>query len=669
MGHSMKSKVAYLIGLVCLLLPWQAGARDSVLGLDGSGGLKGYSIPARTVILTFDDGPSPYTSSILEILKQENIKATFFIIGTQAIKHPLLKQIYEAGHEIGNHTLTHPRISNLSWRVTQLQLNLNRLVIESQLGHSTRLFRPPFLDLENAITDTERYQIATRIVQAGYLIVDKDLDSSDWRRPGVGRIIANAKAVESDAGVIILLHDGGGDRSETVQALPQIIDYYRGQGYRFATVSEALDISRDQIMPKLALSDKALAWLTWILVMSWMSLGTAWYSVVILSLLAIFGRALFVIGASLIQARRKVLVPGKILPCTVIVPAFNEAKVIQSSIASLLKSDHPNFTVIVIDDGSNDETYNLAKSISDPRLTVVRKENGGKASALNVGIRLASAEIVVAVDADTVFEPQTLRLLCRHFTNPRVGAVSGNVQIANRYTLLTRLQSLEYVVGFNLDRRMTDLFDCITVVPGAIGAFRKSVIARLGGFSHETVAEDTDLTISIKEAGHTIVYDDQARAYTEAPATIRSLLKQRFRWTFGTMQSVWKHRRSFLNPRQGTLGLIGLPYLVFYQIVFPLMGPFFDVSLIIGLLTQSTQQYQLIFTSFLLYTALDVFISAVALRLDRKSLRQLWIILPQRLLYRQLMYYVIVRSAVHVLQGHLVGWSKLEREGTYLARV
>jgi cellulose synthase/poly-beta-1,6-N-acetylglucosamine synthase-like glycosyltransferase len=246
-----------------------------------------------------------------------------------------------------------------------------------------------------------------------------------------------------------------------------------------------------------------------------------------------------------------------------------------------------------------------------------------------------------------------------------VGAVSGNTRIANRHTLLTKLQSLEYVVGFNLERRMGDLFDCITVVPGAIGAFRKSVLHSVGGFTYDTLAEDTDLTLSIKEQGHRIVYDASAIAYTEAPATVRDLLKQRFRWTFGTMQAVWKHRRTILNPKYGTVGMIGLPYLLFYQILFPLVGPLFDAAVLVGLLRH---EYHLMFLSFLIYTAADVIMSGTALLLDGEKLRQLWLIIPQRILYRQLMYYVIVKSLINVLQGKLVGWGTLKREGKHLAQ-
>jgi cellulose synthase/poly-beta-1,6-N-acetylglucosamine synthase-like glycosyltransferase len=349
----------------------------------------------------------------------------------------------------------------------------------------------------------------------------------------------------------------------------------------------------------------------------------------------------------------------------VIVPAYNESAVIQSCLKSILASNYGRFEVVVVDDGSKDNTAELASALNDSRLRVIRKPNGGKASALNHGIELAHANFVIAIDADTVFQADTLTKLMRHFQNPKIGAVSGNTRIANRHKLITKLQSLEYVVGFNLDRRMGDLFDCITVVPGAIGAFRKSALQKVGGFNYDTLAEDTDLTLSIKEAGYRIVYDAAAVAFTEAPSTMKDLLKQRFRWTFGTMQAVWKHRRALFNPRHKTLGMIGLPYLLFYQILLPLVSPLFDAAVIIGLINH---QYQHMIISFAIYTAADAIMSGIALKLDGDKLLQLWLIIPQRILYRQLMYYVIVKSVINVFRGNLVGWGSLKREGKHLAR-
>lgn len=657
-----KSRIlAYVPWVASLLLPAVVLA-GSIFVTDSSNALTQLPLPSKTVVLTFDDGPSNYTPQIIAILRAKGVHATFFTIGKQALSHKLLKTIYDEGNEIGNHTYSHPDLSKLpDWRV-KLELNLDRLIIESQIHHSTRLFRPPFLGSDSLAPQSK--SLIEKVDQYGYLTAGEDTDTEDWRRPGVSQIIDNA-TISSNGG-IILMHDGGGDRSQTVQALPPIIDYYQNRGYTFTTISGALGLSRDQLMPKFSIGDAILSTLAAGVFGAYALISHALFWVILVLIIASFGRMVLVILAALIQSRRKFPpAPEKAVPTGIVVPAYNEAAVIQSCLKSILTSDYRVFEVIVVDDGSKDNTFELARSITDARLKVVRKSNGGKASALNYGIGLARANFVIAIDADTVFRPDTLRQLMRHFQDAKVGAVSGNTRIANRHKLITKLQSLEYVVGFNLDRRMGDLFDCITVVPGAIGAFRKSALLKVGGFSYDTLAEDTDLTLAIKEAGYRIIYDATAVAYTEAPSTVNDLLKQRFRWTFGTMQAVWKHRRSMLNPRYGTLGMIGLPYLVFYQILFPLLSPLFDMAVFIGLLNH---RYHFILLSFAIYTLADVLMSGIALKLDGEELRQLWLIVPQRISYRQLMYYVIVKSVINVLKGNLVGWGTLKREGKHLAK-
>ncbi len=648
-----------IVGL--LLAPVTAYAQNIYLK-DSSNQLVQPALPPKTVVLTFDDGPSKYTTQILSILRQKQVKATFFVVGNQAVERPLLKQMYDEGHEIGNHTYGHPDLSKLpAWRM-RLELNLTRFIIASQINHTSRLFRPPFIG-SDSLAAPAGSPVITQAADLGYITVGETIDSRDWERPGVAQITRNATTSE---GGIILFHEGGGDRTQTVQALPGIIDYYQTQGYKFITVSEALGLAPETVMPPLSTADKFLATLTTVTLgtAAWIGNGLRWF--ILILIIASFARFIIVTTAALVQSRRKFRYQSTAPPsCSVLVPAYNEGAVIVSCLKSILASHYPNFEVLVIDDGSSDNTFELASQIADNRLRILKKANGGKASALNYGIAHASTNYLIAIDADTVFKPDTISKLMRHFSNPKVGAVSGNTKIINRHKLITKLQSLEYIVGFNLDRRMGDLFDCITVVPGAIGAFRRAAIERAGGFTFDTLAEDTDLTLAIKELGYKIVYDAQAIALTEAPSTVRDLLKQRFRWTFGTMQAVWKHKRSFLNPKRGTLGMIGLPYLLFFQIIFPLFSPFFDLAMIVALFMH---QYQLILVSFIIYTLADIITAAIALLLDKEKLRNLWIIFPQRILYRQLMYYVIFKSFINVLRGRLVHWGKLKREGTHLAR-
>ncbi|GAC1392762.1 MAG: hypothetical protein NVSMB46_09480 [Candidatus Saccharimonadales bacterium] len=621
------------------------------------------NVPEKTVALTFDDGPSPYSLQILNVLQSENIHATFFVVGNQINSYPhIVQNIYQQGSDIGNHTFTHPNLESLpNWQVRE-ELNLNQLLISHNTGHETRIMRPPFLGSDTLNASSQK--LINNIVRDGYIVVGEDVDTNDWKKPGINQIIADATTGQ---GGILLLHDGGGDRSQTVSALPSIIHYYKSHGYHFVTMSEYLGFSRSEIMPASYFPETTLAQLASFLFSALhLIISIAKFTVLIL-IIAGFGRLLLVISAAFIQSRRRITAPLNVhLGVSIIVPAYNEAAVIMHCLQSILKSHYTNFEILVVDDGSSDSTVATALQLTDPRIKIFTKENGGKASALNFGISLATHDFVIAVDADTVFQVNTLAFLMRHFTDNKVGAVSGNTKIANRHRLITKLQSLEYIVGFNLDRRMGDLFDCITVVPGAIGAFRKSVIEKIGGFASDTLAEDTDVTLSIKELGHTIIYDADAIAHTEAPSTIKDLLKQRFRWTFGTMQAVWKHKRSFLNPQKGTLGLIGLPYLVLYQIVFPIISPIFDLALIIGLFAH---RYELIIVSLLVYTTADIMSCAFALWLDRESFSLLWLLIPQRLIYRQLMYYVLFKSLYYVLKGRLVGWGTLKREGAHLAKI
>lgn len=649
-----------VIGVFLIVLPVGVHA-ESIYLRDKTGALIQPALPSKTVVLTFDDGPSNYTTEILDTLKKKHVKATFFVVGSQAAKYPILDRMYDQGHEIGNHTYNHVNLSKVpAWRM-RFELNVTRIIIASQINHSTRLFRPPYLG-SDALDPTAKTVIGSA-ADLGYVTVGENIDAEDWRRPGISRLINNAT---NASGGVILLHDGGGDRSQTVKALPDIIDYYQKRGFKFDTVSEALGLPRHEIMPVLSPTDNLLAVIARgvLAIAAWIGSGLRWF--ILILIIASFTRFLIVTAAAVIQSRRKL--PAIVVEsraCSILIPAYNESAVIQSCLKSVLASHYTHFEVLVIDDGSKDNTFELANQTSDPRLQVLRKDNGGKASALNFGIARSKASFIIAIDADTVFQHDTVANLMRHFTNRKVGAVSGNTKIVNRHKLITKLQSLEYIVGFNLDRRMGDLFDCITVVPGAVGAFRRSALEKIGGFTFDTLAEDTDLTLSIKELGYKIVYDAEAIALTEAPATVRDLLQQRFRWTFGTMQSVWKHKRSFFSPKMGSLGMIGLPYLLFFQIIFPLFSPLFDLALVIGLLRH---QYHLMLISFAVYTAADIITSAIALCLDNEKLRNLWILIPQRLLYRQLMYYVIARSFMNVLRGRLVHWGKLKRTGTDLAK-
>jgi cellulose synthase/poly-beta-1,6-N-acetylglucosamine synthase-like glycosyltransferase len=316
-----------------------------------------------------------------------------------------------------------------------------------------------------------------------------------------------------------------------------------------------------------------------------------------------------------------------------------------------------------VDDGSKDGTLNLLRTTfsTEPRVRIFTQPNQGKSGALNHGIRESHNGILVALDADTIFRKGTIAYLVRHFCDPKVGAVSGNARVGNRRNLITRFQSLEYIMGFNLDRRALDLLNAITVVPGAVGAWRKDLVEECGGFGDDTLAEDTDLTLTIRRLGYQIRYEENAIAYTEAPDTTRALAKQRFRWAFGTLQAAWKHRDATFNPQYGWLGFVALPSIWIFQVLLAALSPIAEVSMIIALFSGNWRIVLLYY--FGLYV-LELLTAILAYGLEGARALDLTLLLIQRIYYRQLMYYVLGKSILYALRGRLVGWGKLERKAT-----
>lgn len=647
------------------------------------------------IALTFDDGPDPaYTPAILDVLKRENVTATFFVIGKNGDEHPdLLRRIVNEGHEVGNHTFTHPNLGEIPGRLTALELNATQRLIESITGRSTVLFRPPYFgDAEADKPDEVEPAIVAR--NLGYVMVGLRIDPGDWQ-PDVtsDQIVKRTidKAMDSNPetrGQIVLLHDSGGDRRATVEALPRLIHDLRNRGFKFVLVSDLGGWSRDQVMPPLPASENfytrtdAFAFLlfstgAWLLQWAFL-IGIA----LGLTRLTLIGALAF---AHWLRSRRREHEPAEVgfEPfISVIVPAYNEERVIESTIGSLLKSDYEKFEIIVVDDGSSDRTSEIvrARFAGHPLVRLFTVANAGKAAALNLALRKAKGNIVVALDADTQFSPQTIRMLARRFVDPRMGAMAGNAKVGNRINIVTRWQALEYITSQNMDRRAFAGLNCITVVPGAVGAWRRELIERCGGFSAETLAEDQDLTLKIRRLGYRIGYEERAIGWTEAPDNLRTLARQRFRWAYGTLQCLWKHRDALFRPRYGALGFVALPNVWIFQILFPLISPIMDLLLIYTLISSAayrleqpgeysfTNVRQVVFY-YALFLAVDWCTAAFAFLLERKERwRLLWWLFLQRLCYRQVMYYVMLKSVATAIGGSLVGWGKLERKATVEAQ-
>jgi cellulose synthase/poly-beta-1,6-N-acetylglucosamine synthase-like glycosyltransferase len=366
-------------------------------------------------------------------------------------------------------------------------------------------------------------------------------------------------------------------------------------------------------------------------------------------------------------------------PVSVVIPAYNEEKVISRTIDSLLAQQYGGeLEIIVVDDGSRDGTYQQARAThgEHPRVRVFTKPNGGKASALNLGIAHALHEIVIALDADTLFARDTVAELVQPLMDQRVAAVAGNAKVGNRINIVTRWQALEYVTSQNLDRRAFSLLDCITVVPGAVGAWRRQVVQEVGGFKEDTLAEDQDLTLAVRRAGYSVAYADGAVALTEAPDTLRALARQRFRWSFGTLQCAWKHRGALFRSRYGTLGWIALPNVWLFQLLLPALSPIADLMFVFSLLsvwatrtshgaTYALVNLEQVMTYYAVFLLVDWAAAMIAFVMERGEDKSLtWLIFIQRFAYRQVMYWVVVKSFAAAVRGHVVGWGKLERKAT-----
>lgn len=639
------------------------------------------------VALTFDDGPDPvWTPKILDVLKREHVPATFFIIGENALtNHGLLTRLIREGHEVGNHTYTHPNLGMATEEETTLEVNATQRLFQAFTGRSLRLFRAPYFgDAEP--TTTDEIVPAYTAQQLGYLSIGLHVDPGDWKRPGVDAIVKRTvDQVEASnderSGQIVLLHDAGGDRAQTVAALPRIIQALRAKGYRFVTVSTLAGLTHEQVMPEISRSDRLAATvdlgLFTALAFGVTALGWLFAAAISIGI----GRAIILSGLALWQARRESrqvfppIEPDRFV--SVLIPAFNEARVIEQSVRRVLASRDVRLEVIVVDDGSTDGTSDVVRKhfSHEPNVTLLTLENGGKARALNQGLRHATGDIVIALDADTQFEPQTIARLARWFSDPNIGGVAGNAKVGNRVNLVTRWQALEYITAQNLERRALARLNAMTVVPGAVGAWRASTLREMGGYPSDTLAEDQDLTIAIQRAGWKVHYDQYAVAWTEAPETLAALSKQRFRWAYGTLQCLWKHK---IILRAGTprgLARIGLPQAMLFQILFAMISPVIDLALLASVFdtwvevqqhgwAQTEPTLWKMLTYWLIFSAIDLLAGVIAFALERRERwRLLWLMLPQRFVYRQVMYYVVIKAAAQAVRGLWIGWGKLERSG------
>ncbi|MFE5035518.1 bifunctional polysaccharide deacetylase/glycosyltransferase family 2 protein [Streptomyces sp. NPDC056683] len=682
------------------------------------------SVASKTLALTFDDGPNPtYTPQVLKILKQYDVPATFFLVGSMVSRYPgIVKTMVQQGNEVGIHTFTHVDLSYQSDARINREMQQTQLALAGAAGITTTLFRAPYSSETDAI-DNYSWPVYKKLGDEGYTSVFVDTDSDDWKKPGVSKIVKWATP-SGTKGAAVLFHDAGGERSQTIKALPQYIKEMKAKGYTFTTVSGVIEkrnaASRQAAATSSATNGRSQtttglteAGVTGTVPNGGTGTGTGtgagaggaavsrlqaahrtatgmtlyegkalivavaiaeWALPVLSSLLFVVGVAVMGrFGMMLLIARRHYRQRNKrrfswgptvTRPVSVIVPAYNEKECIANTLESLAQSTHP-IEVIVVDDGSTDGTSEIARAAADklgmPNVRVIRQENAGKPAALNNGVRNASYDIVVMMDGDTVFEPDTVRHLVQPFADSEVGAVAGNAKVGNRNTVIGAWQHIEYVMGFNLDRRMYDLLRCMPTIPGAIGAFRREAVLGVGGMSEDTLAEDTDITIAMHRAGWRVVYQEHAKAWTEAPGSLKQLWSQRYRWSYGTMQALWKHRKSLTDKgASGRFGRVGMPLVVLFQIVTPVFAPLIDVFTVYSMIFVD---FEAALLAWLAVLGIQLACAAYAFRLDKERCRYLAMMPLQQLAYRQMMYLVLIHSCITALTGGRLRWQKLKRTG------
>src|SRR5215475_6901670 len=416
------------------------------------------------VAITFDDGPDPrWTPKILDILKAANVKATFFVVGVNAERYPaLVRRIVDEGHEIGNHTYYHPNLA-LCWpEHIRLELNATQLLLETITGRATTLFRPPYA-ADTGPTGLSELMPLKIAEDLNYLVVLEDIDPQDWAKPGVDIILRRIKQQRHD-GSVILLHDAGGDRSQTVEALPQILDWLHARGDTVVPLSTLLGTTRDAVMPPVQANGQSLTRIV-------SSTGFRIYHSI-----EQFLWAFMIVATALVVVRTLIVIwlaarfrrpPGRNFaePVSVVIAAYNEEKLIAETLRTLLATDYKGeIELVVVDDGSTDQTAAEIERIAqkEPRIRLLQQENHGKARALQRGLALARNGIMVFLDADTQCQRDTLPHLVDPLADERIGAVSGHAKVGNLGTFIARCQALEYTCGFNLDRRAYNRWKCIT---------------------------------------------------------------------------------------------------------------------------------------------------------------------------------------------------------------
>lgn len=626
-------------------------------------------LPDKQLALTFDDGPDiTWTPKILDLLGQYHIQATFCLIGTQVAKYPdIAARVVREGHLLCNHTMTHTDTGTASITRDKAEMTLTNRLIRASTYRETRFFRNPYggNDVNTIHHDLRSIYTAQTL---GYDTLAYDVDSHDWEFETHQR-----KPVPLDlrdgSGHVVLLHDGGGDRSITLDYLKSTIVQALKLGYKFTTplwLDHDPKTAYAEITP--SFSDRvtflvargAFQWVNYLL--------TFLFYLGIASMFGVTALYLMLGATHEIRQHLAKLPPLKSHTVTAVIAAYNEEAVIESTVLALLRSDHKKLKVVVVDDGSTDRTGEILDRLAllhQGRVRVFHLPNGGKSRALNHAFDRVETELVVTLDADTIFRPATVTYLISPFRDDRVGAVAGFIKVGNIRGLWTAWQALEYITSIGVERTGQSQAGVITVVPGACAAWRRSAVLQVGGYRSDTLAEDCELTLRLQRRKYKVVQSNRAVAYTEAPQRLRPLLKQRFRWTYGNMQALWKHRDMMLRPRYGLLGMVVMPY-TYFSLAMPIIFlPVIWASLIASFVGGTPPN---VIGYLALFTIAQFVICLCGVVITKSSPLHLLITPFFRVISEPLRAYLIYRSFFAALKGKAHGWNKLQRTGAVKMR-
>ncbi|WP_135447259.1 glycosyltransferase [Tabrizicola caldifontis] len=626
------------------------------------------------LVLAFDGLPSlGDVDGLLKTLSQSGVKAAFFAdLRMLLLRGASARKLVAAGHVLGLRLLPPLPDREESRIAARMLLNFAQLYLTETFGQPARLVLlrpgagPPHFSRDAFVAEADLLERGLIPIRSSFDAPFGPIDPDEF----TDRILREGGFDQTQV-VTLDLRESGPDQ---LAALPKLLSRLIADGFRFLAPDMAA--RADGTLPTAAAlpEPKPGDGLAFSLANFLMN-GVTVLFFVMLVISAAF--SLIYIFLSLIRRRNPGIDPDFTPPVAVIIPAFNEEKVIAACVASVMRSDYPDFQVFIVDDGSTDHTFDVVRQLvaDHPRLHLLREENAGKWHAANLALAHIDTPIFIAADADSIFLPDTIRWLVQPFKDARVGAVAGLVEVGNRVNLLTDFQHQEYMVTQNVLRRAHEFFDGILVVPGAVGAWRTQAVRAGGGFSGETITEDADLTVAVHRAGYRVRFEERARSITEVPVTVRAFLRQRLRWQLGMLQVSWKHR-----------GVIpsGLP--VGFSVVDSIwFGP---VSLLLALLDDillvtvvGTAVYSivlrealpggslpiLLFTSYFIMTGIEVLRTLTAFWFERRwEWKTLFLIPLLRFGYRQLLYITAIRGLFRAVTGHPTGWYKIDRTGTRL---